>query len=85
MPASPWTKVFASEMEFERAFVEAGGLLLAGADPTGQGGVPAGFGDQREVELLVPQGLRGGAVSRSAASGLSRRSGPASTSYRGGT
>jgi hypothetical protein len=28
-------------------------LLLAGLDPTGMGGVIAGFGDQREVELLV--------------------------------
>jgi imidazolonepropionase-like amidohydrolase len=57
MPASPWVKLFASEMEFERDFVTAGGLLLAGADPTGQGGVLAGFADQREVELLVEAGF----------------------------
>ena len=44
-------------MEFERAFVKAGGLLLAGLDPTGNGGVVAGFGDQREVELLVEAGF----------------------------
>jgi imidazolonepropionase-like amidohydrolase len=44
-------------MEFERAFVQAGGLLLAGLDPTGMGGVIAGFGDQREVELLVEAGF----------------------------
>jgi hypothetical protein len=50
---SPWIKAFAREMEFERAFVKAGGLLLAGEDPTGIGGDLAGFGDQREVELLV--------------------------------
>jgi imidazolonepropionase-like amidohydrolase len=44
-------------MEFERAFVKAGGMLLAGEDPTGFGGVLAGFGDQREVELLVEAGF----------------------------
>ncbi|MFZ0636227.1 MAG: amidohydrolase family protein [Candidatus Acidiferrales bacterium] len=45
------------EMEFERAFVKAGGLLIAGEDPTGYGGVVAGFGDQRGVELLVEAGF----------------------------
>ena len=37
--------------------MQAGGLLLAGLDPTGMGGVIAGFGDQREVELLVEAGF----------------------------
>jgi len=45
------------EMAFERAFFLAGGLLLAGCDPTGNGGVLPGFGDQREVELLVEAGF----------------------------
>src|SRR5258708_37655919 len=54
---SPWTGAFKKEMEFERAFAKAGGLLLAGEDPTGIGGVLAGFGDQREVELLVEAGF----------------------------
>ena len=45
------------EMEFEYAFAKAGGTLLAGLDPTGNGGVVAGFGDQREVELLVEAGF----------------------------
>jgi len=54
---SPWTAAFKKEMEFERAFAQAGGLLLAGLDPTGMGGVIAGFGDQREVELLVEAGF----------------------------
>jgi imidazolonepropionase-like amidohydrolase len=31
--------------------------LLAGPDPTGAGGVLAGFGDQREIELLVEAGF----------------------------
>jgi imidazolonepropionase-like amidohydrolase len=39
------------------AFAKAGGLLLAGPDPTGNGGVLPGFGDQREIELLVEAGF----------------------------
>lgn len=49
--------VFKKEMDFERMFVKAGGTLLAGEDPTGGGGILAGFGDQREVELLVEAGF----------------------------
>ncbi len=45
------------EMDLERSFVAAGGLLLAGPDPTGDGGVLPGFGDQREIELLVDAGF----------------------------
>lgn len=45
------------EVEFERAFVKAGGLLLAGADPTGNGSALAGFADQRNIELLVSGGF----------------------------
>jgi imidazolonepropionase-like amidohydrolase len=44
-------------MDFERAFVEAGGLLIAGLDPTGNGGIVAGFGDLRQIELLVEAGF----------------------------
>ena len=44
------------EMQFEYAFAK-GGLLLAGSDPTGSGGVLPGFGDQREIELLVEAGF----------------------------
>src|ERR1035437_2125446 len=54
---SPWPAAFKKELEFEYAFYKAGGLLLAGLDPTGMGGVIAGFGDQREVELLVEAGF----------------------------
>jgi imidazolonepropionase-like amidohydrolase len=45
------------EMSFEREFVAAGGLLIAGCDPTGYGGVVPGFGDQRNIELLVEAGF----------------------------
>jgi len=54
---SPWPAAFKKELEFEYAFSKAGGLLLAGEDPTGMGGVLAGFGDQREMELLVEAGF----------------------------
>ncbi len=49
--------LFRKEMDFEVAFVKAGGMLLAGPDPTGNGGVLPGFGDQREIELLVEAGF----------------------------
>jgi imidazolonepropionase-like amidohydrolase len=45
------------ELQFEMAFVKAGGLLIAGADPTGNGGALAGFADQRNIELLVEGGF----------------------------
>ena len=54
---SPWPGLFAKEMAFEHDFAESGGLLLAGLDPTGYGGVVPGYGDQREVELLVEAGF----------------------------
>ena len=54
---SPFPAAFKKEMEFEYAFSKAGGTLLAGLDPTGMGGVIAGFGDQRELELLVEAGF----------------------------
>jgi len=55
VPDSPFAALLRKEMDFEVAFVKAGGLLLAGPDPTGNGGVLPGFGDQREIELLVGQ------------------------------
>lgn len=45
------------EMQFEREFVAAGGLLMAGCDPTGYGAILPGFGDQRNLELLVEAGF----------------------------
>jgi imidazolonepropionase-like amidohydrolase len=45
------------DMQLELAFAKAGGLLLGGPDPTGDGGVAAGLGDQREIELLVEAGF----------------------------
>jgi Amidohydrolase family len=48
---------FQHGLAMERAFVAAGGLLIAGPDPTGIGGVIPGFGDLREIELLVEAGF----------------------------
>ncbi len=44
-------------MAYEKAFVEAGGLLAFGVDPTGNGGALPGYGDQRNVELLAEAGF----------------------------
>lgn len=49
--------LFAKERAMERQFAHAGGLLLAGTDPTGGGGVIPGYSDQRQVELLVGSGF----------------------------
>ncbi len=54
---SPITALIRKAMDFERAFVQAGGLLITGLDPTGNGGVVAGFGDHRSVQLLVEAGF----------------------------
>ena len=48
---------WANELALERAFVAAGGLLIAGPDPTGAGQVLPGFGNQRAIELLVEAGF----------------------------
>ena len=49
--------IFRKAQAYERAFVEAGGLLAAGVDPTGNGGALPGYGDQRNYELLVEAGF----------------------------
>jgi imidazolonepropionase-like amidohydrolase len=55
--SSPMAALVRKSMDFERAFAKAGGLLIAGLDPTGNGGVVAGFGDLRGIELLVEAGF----------------------------
>jgi len=56
-PKTDWPLLWKYDLALERAFVAAGGLLLAGPDPTGEGDVVPGFGDQREIELLVEAGF----------------------------
>jgi imidazolonepropionase-like amidohydrolase len=55
--ASTQISLFAKARAMEVAFVRAGGLLLAGTDPTGGGGVIPGYSNQRELELLVESGF----------------------------
>lgn len=56
-----WLMRLQKEMQWERAFYIAGGKLLAGSDPTGVGAILggdlAGYGMQRELELLVEAGF----------------------------
>ena len=55
--ASRGAATLAKMLRLERLFVEAGGLLLAGTDPTGAGGALHGFASQRQIQLLVESGL----------------------------
>jgi len=48
-------EIYPLSRQYERAFVAAGGLLAAGVDPAF--GALAGFGDQRNLELLVKAGF----------------------------
>jgi imidazolonepropionase-like amidohydrolase len=41
----------------EKAFYDAGGLLVVGTDPTGAGDVVPGYANQRALQLLVEMGL----------------------------
>ena len=50
-------EIFKTGMKYERAFAKAGGLLGSGVDPTGNGGALFGFGNQRNLELLVEAGF----------------------------
>lgn len=52
-----WKSLFPKAQAYEKAFVEAGGLLAAGVDPTGYGGALPGYGDQRNFELLLEAGF----------------------------
>ncbi len=45
------------DMELERKFVAAGGLLLSGPDPAGFNAIVPGFGDLRQIELLADAGF----------------------------
>lgn len=49
--------IWGKMLELEKRFFRSGGLLVAGTDPTGYGGVIAGYGSWRTIELLVEAGL----------------------------
>ena len=60
-----WEPLFEKELQFEAEFVRRGGTLLAGADPTGDRSVLAGYADLREIELLNKAGFSVLRLSRS--------------------
>jgi len=49
--------LFKKEQGWEKQFYDAGGLLVAGTDPTGAGRTIAGYANRREIELLVEGGF----------------------------
>jgi len=49
--------IYDREVELELRFHAAGGLLLAGSDPTANGCVVAGFANQRQIEAMVEGGF----------------------------
>ncbi|WP_347159248.1 amidohydrolase family protein [Pontibacter chitinilyticus] len=49
--------LFNKELAWERQFYKAGGLLVAGTDPTGAGRTIAGYSNHRQLELLVEGGF----------------------------
>jgi enamidase len=55
--ASVMPRLFPKAQALEREFARAGGLLVAGTDPTGGGGVVPGFSNHRQLELLVEAGF----------------------------
>jgi imidazolonepropionase-like amidohydrolase len=48
---------FRKEMAWEKQFVEMGGRLMAGVDPTGAGRTIPGYADRHVLELLVEAGF----------------------------
>lgn len=54
---SIYIRLFPKALALERAFARAGGMLVAGTDPTGAGGVIPGYSNQRQIELLVEAGF----------------------------
>ena len=50
-------RLLQAEMQFEKAFVAAGGTLLVGTDPTGWGGTLPGPGNHAAIRLLVEAGF----------------------------
>ncbi|AMJ64571.1 amidohydrolase family protein [Hymenobacter sp. PAMC 26628] len=49
--------LFKKEQAWEKQFYDAGGLLVAGTDPTGAGRTIAGYANRHEIELLVEGGF----------------------------
>ena len=56
-PANLGGELLAKYMAMEKAFYDAGGMLVVGTDPTGVGDVVPGYANQRAVQLLMEIGL----------------------------
>jgi enamidase len=54
---SIYSRLYPKMAKLEVDYFRAGGTLLVGTDPTGGGGVIAGYANQRALELLVEAGL----------------------------
>ena len=54
---SSLSAMFKKEMAWEKQFVEMGGRLMAGVDPTGAGRTIPGYADRHVLELLVEAGF----------------------------
>ncbi|KQV86433.1 amidohydrolase family protein [Pelomonas sp. Root1237] len=54
---NPHGRILAKNMIWEKRFHDAGGLLVAGTDPTGYGGVIPGWSSLRQFELLREAGF----------------------------
>jgi enamidase len=54
---NPYGRILAKDMAWEKQFHDAGGLLVAGTDPTGYGGVIPGYSSLRQFELLREAGF----------------------------
>jgi enamidase len=61
MQSTPFAKTNADLLpnlvRMQRRFVRKGGLLMAGTDPTGFGGVIPGFSVRRQLELMMQGGF----------------------------
>ncbi|MBS1562837.1 MAG: amidohydrolase family protein [Bacteroidetes bacterium] len=49
--------LFKKELAWEKQFYDAGGLLIAGTDPTGAGRTIAGYSNHTQIELLAEAGF----------------------------
>lgn len=79
---SPFTlEMLKKSAEFDLEFHRAGGVLASGVDPTGVGGALPGYGDQRNLELLVefgfsiPEAIRVGTLNGSKILGVDGETG----------
>jgi imidazolonepropionase-like amidohydrolase len=56
-PGNDGGELLARYMAMEKAFYDAGGILVVGTDPTGGGDVVPGYANQRALQLLMEMGL----------------------------